>query len=161
MSNFHSFTLKKLGGGNINLADYKNKVVLVVNVASKCGLTPQYKKLELLYREYQAKGFEILGIPCNQFMGQEPGSDEEIQSFCSTKYDVTFSLSGKIDVNGEHRDPLYHFLAGEHAKFPGDIQWNFEKFLIGKNGEVSNRFSPKIEPDDSDLLNHLTDALNA
>src|SRR5690606_4464561 len=120
----------------------------VVNVASKCGLTPQYKKLEPLYREYQAKGFAILGLPCNQFMGQEPGTDEEIQNFCATKYDVTFPLSGKVDVNGANRNPLYTFLAGEQAKFPGDIQWNFEKFLIGKNGDVVKRFSPKVEPDD-------------
>jgi glutathione peroxidase len=159
MSNFHDFSLKSLTDGELNLTDYKNKAVLVVNVASKCGLTPQYEKLEPLYRKYKDQGFIILGIPCNQFMGQEPGSDEEIQSFCRTKYDVTFPLSSKVDVNGETRDPLYNFLAGEQATFPGDIQWNFEKFLIGKDGEVIKRFSPKVEPDDAELVNSLETAL--
>jgi len=160
MSNFHDFKLNKLGAGEIRLADFKGKVVLVVNVASKCGLTPQYKKLEALYREYKDQGLEILGIPCNQFMGQEPGTDAEIQSFCSNKYDVTFPLSGKVDVNGDKRDPLYTFLAGNGATFAGDIQWNFEKFVIGKNGDVVKRFSPKVEPDAAELVSCLKAALN-
>lgn len=159
MSNFYDFSLSKLGGGELKLSDFKGKVVLVVNVASKCGLTPQYKKLEPLYREYKAKGFEVLGIPCNQFMGQEPGSDEEIQSFCSTRYDVTFPMSGKIEVNGEGRDSLYQFLAGTDAAFPGDIQWNFEKFIIGKDGNVLKRFSPKVEPDAEEVIASIKSAL--
>ncbi len=160
MSSFHDYQLNKLGGGNLDLSEFKDKVVLVVNVASKCGLTPQYKKLEPLYREHKSQGFEILGVPCNQFMGQEPGTDEEIQSFCSTKYDVTFPMSGKIEVNGEGRDPLYQFLAGENAAFPGDIQWNFEKFLIGKDGTVLKRFSPRTEPDADDVVSAIKSALS-
>jgi glutathione peroxidase len=160
MSNFHDFKLNKLGGGEIKLSDFQGKVLLVVNVASKCGLTPQYKKLEALYLEYKDQGFEILGIPCNQFMGQEPGTDAEIQNFCSTKYDVTFPLSGKIDVNGDKRDPLYTFLAGSGATFASDIQWNFEKFLIGRNGNVIKRFPPKVEPDATELVSCLKDALH-
>lgn len=159
MSNFHDFTLAKLGGGELPLNTFKGKVVLAVNVASKCGLTPQYEKLEALYREHKDRGFEIIGIPCNQFMEQEPGSDEEIQAFVSSKYNISFPMSGKVDVNGESRDPLYDFLAGENAAFPGDIQWNFEKFLIGKDGQVIKRFSPKVEPDDADLLASLEAAL--
>jgi len=159
MSTFHDFKLRKLVGDTLNLSDFKGKVVLAVNVASKCGLTPQYKALEAMYRQYKDKGLVVLGIPCNQFMGQEPGTEEEIQNFCSTKYDVTFPMTGKVEVNGAGRDPLYKFLAGENAKFPGDIQWNFEKFLIGKNGEVVKRFSPKVVPDDADLIASIEAAL--
>ena len=159
MTTFHDFKLRQLAGTSLNLADYKGKVVLAVNVASKCGLTPQYKKLEAIYRQYKDKGLIVLGIPCNQFMGQEPDTEEEIQSFCSTKYDVTFPLAGKIEVNGAGRDPLYKFLAGEKATFPGDIQWNFEKFLIGKNGDVLKRFSPKAAPDDADIIASIEAAL--
>lgn len=159
MSTFHDFKLRQLAGDALNLSDYKGKAVLAVNVASKCGLTPQYKTLEALYRQYKDKGLVVLGIPCNQFMGQEPGTEAEIQSFCSTRYDVTFPMSGKIEVNGAERDPLYKFLAGEQASFPGDIQWNFEKFLIGKNGEVLKRFSPKVVPDDPDLIASVEAAL--
>lgn len=159
MSNFHDFTLEKLGGGELPLDAFKGKVTLVVNVASKCGLTPQYEKLEPLFQEFKERGFSILGIPCNQFMGQEPGSDEEIQSFCQSKYGVSFPMSGKLDVNGDNRHALYDYLAGDEASFPGDIQWNFEKFLIGKNGEVIQRFAPKAEPDDENLLTVLKAAL--
>ena len=159
MNNFHDFELQDLSGEKLKLSSFQGNVVLIVNVASKCGLTPQYEKLEPLYQQYKDKGLIILGVPCNQFMGQEPGSSEEIQSFCSTKYNVTFPMSSKVDVNGDTRDPLYQFLAGDKAAFPGDIQWNFEKFLIGKDGTVINRFSPKTEPDDSTLMSDLIKAL--
>ena len=159
MSNFHDFKLQALGGGDLALSSFKNKVVLVVNVASKCGLTPQYQALESLQLEYANKGFTVLGIPCNQFMGQEPGSDEEIQAFCTSKFNVTFPLSGKVDVNGDTRDALYQFLTDGDAAFPGDIQWNFEKFLIGKNGQVLGRFSPKTEPNADELVKAITEAL--
>ncbi len=155
MSQFYDFQLTKLGGGELNLGEFKGKALLLVNVASKCGLTPQYEGLEALYQNYQEQGLEILGLPCNQFMGQEPGSDQEIQQFCSTKYRVTFPMSSKIDVNGDNRDPLYEYLAGESAEFPGDIQWNFEKFLVDQNGKVQKRFSPKVEPNDPDLISAI------
>lgn len=159
MSNFFDFQLKALGGNDLPLSEFKGKTILVVNVASKCGLTPQYKALEALQNQYQDKSFTVIGVPCNQFMGQEPGTDEEIQTFCSTKYDITFPLTGKIEVNGEGRDALYTFLAGDKAKFPGDIQWNFEKFLISKEGEVLQRFSPKVEPDASEVITAIEAAL--
>ncbi len=159
MSTIYDFTLNKLGGGQLPLSQFSGKVLLVVNVASKCGLTPQYQQLEAIYRTYKAQGFEVLGIPCNQFMGQEPGSDEEIQSFCSTRYDVSFPMSSKVEVNGAGRDPLYTFLAGDAASFAGDIQWNFEKFLIGKDGGVIQRFSPKVAPDAPEVIEAIRAAL--
>jgi glutathione peroxidase len=136
--------VKTIEGKEVNLADYEGKVVLVVNVASKCGLTPQYKGLEAAYEKYKDQGFVILGFPCNQFGGQEPGSEADIQKFCSSKYNVTFPMFSKIDVNGKETSPLYQSLK---AKFPGDIKWNFEKFLINKKGEVVKRFEPKVKPD--------------
>ena len=123
-------------------------------------LVREGEPLDNIPKSSTEQGFEVLGIPCNQFMGQEPGSDEEIQSFCSTKYNVSFPMTGKIDVNGETRDPLYTFLAGDNATFSGDIQWNFEKFLIAKDGSVLKRFSPKTEPDDADLIASLEAALS-
>ena len=144
---FYNFKMKDIKGNVVALKDFKNKVVLVVNTASKCGLTPQYEGLEALYQKYKDKGFVILGFPCNQFLGQEPGTAEEIQKFCSTKYNVTFPLFEKIEVNGKDANPLYQFLKG---KLPldgkNDIRWNFEKFLIDKNGNPVKRFSPKTKP---------------
>ena len=137
-------TVKNIEGKDVNLADYQGKVVLVVNVASKCGLTPQYKGLEAVYEKYKDKGFVVLGFPCNQFGGQEPGSEADIQQFCSTKYNVTFPMFAKIEVNGKGTSQLYQALK---AKFPGDIKWNFEKFLINKKGEVVKRFAPTVKPD--------------
>lgn len=142
------FTLKALDGTALDLSAFDGKVVLLVNVASQCGLTPQYKGLETLYREYAVRGFAVIGFPCNQFAGQEPGDATEIRQFCSLNYDVTFPLAEKIDVNGAGRHPLYAWLAGEGAAFPGDITWNFEKFLIGRDGEVKARFSPRTPPED-------------
>lgn len=160
MSAFHDITLKALDGQDLPLAPFKSKVVLVVNVASKCGLTPQYAALENLYEQYKDRGLSILGLPCNQFAGQEPGSENEIQSFCQLNYGVTFPMGEKLEVNGAHRHPLYRLLAGEGAEFPGDITWNFEKFLVGRNGAVIARFSPRTAPDDPAVIQAIEKALN-
>jgi len=146
MTNLYQFTLKNIEGHDLPLSAFNNQVILIVNVASQCGLTPQYSELQNLYETYKDKGFEVLGIPCNQFLGQEPGSHEEIKSFCETRYGVTFTVTEKVDVNGSNRTPLYDFLAGDSATFPGDIEWNFEKFLIDRQGNVLQRFSPKVTP---------------
>ena len=159
MSAFHDLKLDALNGGELPLAPFKGQVVLVVNVASKCGLTPQYKALENLYQNYKDKGFNVLGLPCNQFAGQEPGSEKEIQDFCSRNYGVTFPLSAKLEVNGHDRHQLYRLLAGEGAEFPGDITWNFEKFLVGKDGRVLARFSPRTAPDDPAVVQAIEKAL--
>ncbi|MBR7521672.1 MULTISPECIES: glutathione peroxidase [Pseudomonas] len=159
MSAFHELKLEALNGGELPLAPFKGQVVLVVNVASKCGLTPQYKALENLYQVYKDKGFNVLGLPCNQFAGQEPGSEKEIQDFCSLNYGVSFPLAGKLEVNGAQRHSLYRLLAGEGAEFPGDISWNFEKFLVGKDGRVLARFSPRTAPDDPTVVQAIEKAL--
>ncbi|MFD6097121.1 glutathione peroxidase [Nocardiopsis flavescens] len=137
-----------LTGGSADLAGYRGRAVLVVNVASRCGLTPQYAGLEDLQRRYEERGFTVLGVPCNQFMGQEPGTSEEISTFCSTTYGVTFPMTEKVDVNGEGRHALYGELvsAVDAEGHTGDIRWNFEKFLIAPDGTVAARFSPKTEP---------------
>jgi len=154
-----SIPLTTLDGQPASLADHAGKVLLVVNVASKCGLTPQYEGLEKLYREQHDAGLEILGFPANDFMGQEPGSEDEIRSFCSLNYGVTFPLGSKLEVNGPGRHPLYRLLAGEGAEFPGDITWNFEKFLVGQDGRVLARFSPRTTPDDPALIQSIEKAL--
>ncbi|CAL9551036.1 Thioredoxin_glutathione peroxidase BtuE [Nocardiopsis dassonvillei] len=143
-----------LTGGSADLPQYRGKAVLVVNVASRCGLTPQYAGLESLQKRYEERGFTVLGVPCNQFMGQEPGSPEEISAFCSTTYGVTFPMTEKVDVNGEGRHPLYSSLvsvadAGGHS---GDVRWNFEKFLIAPDGTVAARFSPQAEPESEEVV---------
>jgi glutathione peroxidase len=133
----------------VNLSEFKGKVLLIVNVASKCGFTPQYEGLEKLYRKYKDKGFEILAFPCNQFGNQEPGTNEEIKNFCSTKYNVTFRLFDKIDVNGPNTHPLYKFLKEAKPGLMGskDIKWNFTKFLIDRNGNVVERYAPQTTPE--------------
>ena len=138
-----------LSGDAATLADYRGRTVLVVNVASKCGLTPQYEGLERLHERYRDRGFSVLGFPCNQFMGQEPGTSEEIQTFCSVTYGVTFPLFEKIDVNGENRHPIYAELVtvADGDGYEGDVRWNFEKFLIGPDGAVE-RFAPQVDPED-------------
>lgn len=143
------------------LAQAEGKVTLLVNVASKCGLTPQYETLEQLQKTYGAQGFTVVGVPCNQFMGQEPGTSEEIQSFCSSTYGVTFPLTEKIDVNGDNRHALYATLApvSDAEGESGDIRWNFEKFLIGRNGEVIARFHPKAAPDSAEIVSAIEAAL--
>jgi glutathione peroxidase len=159
-TSIHTFATKTLDGKPATLADYKGKVLLVVNTASKCGLTPQYTALEKLQTTYEKKGFSVLGFPCNDFGGQEPGSATEIQTFCSTKYNVTFPLFSKIAVKGDAAAPLYHFLTMDSA-FPGPITWNFEKFLIGTDGKVLARFAPKTTPDDPKVLAAIDEALKA
>ena len=146
--------VKTLDGADADLHDYEGKVALVVNVASKCGLTPQYEGLEKLQKAYGDQGFTVLGFPCNQFLGQEPGSNEEIATFCSTTYGVTFPMFDKIDVNGDEQHPLYAELTQvEDAEgAAGDVQWNFEKFLVAPGGEVVARFSPTVVPDDPALI---------
>jgi glutathione peroxidase len=146
--------LTTLDGRPTSLADYGDRAVLVVNVASKCGLTPQYSSLEQLARDYGERGLTVVGVPCNQFMGQEPGSAEEIQAFCSTTYGVTFPLLAKSEVNGPDRHPLYAELTTtpDADGQAGDVQWNFEKFLIAPGGKVVNRFRPRTVPDAPDVI---------
>jgi glutathione peroxidase len=161
MASIHDFTVKTLDGHDKKLADYRGKVLLVVNVASRCGLTPQYTALESLYKEYKDEGLEVLGFPCNDFAGQEPGTEAEIQAFCSTNYDVTFPLFKKVRVLGDQREPLYQYLTTERSEpdGPGDIAWNFAKFVIGKDGNVVARFSPKTAPDAPELIAAIDKAL--
>jgi glutathione peroxidase len=178
MTSTHDFTATTADGKEVPLSDYAGKVLLIVNVASKCGLTPQYEGLESLYRDEAGHGLEILGFPCNQFKGQEPGTNEEIQDFCKATYDVTFPVFAKIDVNGDDADPLYKYL---REQAPGDwgprygdfynrlsairaeadgtdeVKWNFTKFLIGRDGTVIKRYEPPVPPAEikADLENYL------
>lgn len=178
MTSAHDFAVATADGGRIALREFEGKVLLVVNVASRCGLTPQYEGLESLYRQYKVRGLEILGLPCNQFKGQEPGSDAEIQAFCTSTYDVTFPVFAKIEVNGPHTHPLYQYL---RAEAPGDfgphygafydaisrirpeadgtdeIKWNFTKFLIDRDGTVLKRYEPPVVPTEigTELENYL------
>ncbi|MGD1088098.1 MAG: glutathione peroxidase [Verrucomicrobiota bacterium] len=157
----YDITVKDIDGKDTTLNVYKGRVVLIVNVASKCGFTPQYKNLEAVYQKYKDQGFVILGFPCNQFGGQEPGSDEEIKQFCTSKYSVTFPIFDKIEVNGPNRHPLYVVLAGENSPFPGNITWNFNKFLISRNGRILKRFDSKIKPDAPQMIEAIEAALAA
>jgi glutathione peroxidase len=143
-----------LDGVPLDLSTYKGRAVLVVNVASKCGLTPQYRGLEALQEQYGDRGFTVLGVPCNQFAGQEPGSAEEIQTFCSTTYGVTFPLTEKVDVNGDDRHPLYQQLTAveDGAGQAGDVTWNFEKFLVAPDGRIVGRFRPQVEPQSPEVV---------
>src|SRR5580765_911111 len=160
-SSIYDIKVKDIDGKDTSLAAYKGKVLLIVNVASKCGLTPQYKALEAVHEKYKAKGFTVLGFPCNQFGGQEPGTNEEIKQFCSSKYSVTFPLCDKLEVNRPGRHPLYVALAGKESPFPGEIKWNFGKFLIGKEGKIIKRFEPKTTPDDPEVIKAIEAALAA
>ena len=157
----YDIKLKDIDGKDTTLAPYKGKAVLIVNVASKCGYTRQYSGLEATYQKYKDQGFVILGFPCNQFGGQEPGTNEEIKQFCSSKFNVTFPLYDKIEVNGANRHPLYVALAGKDSPFPGDIKWNFNKFLIGKDGKILKRFDSKVTPDSEELTKAVEAALAA
>jgi glutathione peroxidase len=149
-----NFTMKSLGGKEVDLSKFQGKVVMIVNVASKCGLTPQYKQLQALHEKYEKDGLVILGFPCNQFLSQEPGTAEDIQKFCTVNYGVTFPLFAKIDVNGDGACPLYKHLTALVTKptGAGKISWNFEKFVIGRNGEVVARFSPRTSPDAAEVV---------
>jgi glutathione peroxidase len=152
MSTIYDFTAKALEGQEVPLANYAGEVLLVVNTASKCGFTPQYQGLEALYRKYHARGFTVLGFPCNQFGAQEPGSAAEIARFCSQSYDVTFPMFEKIEVNGANAHPLFRFLKGEAKGILGTeaIKWNFTKFLVNRNGSVAARFAPTVAPEELD-----------
>jgi glutathione peroxidase len=147
------FTMTSIDGKPVDLSNYKGKVVLFVNVASRCGLTPQYEALEALYKKYQDQGFVILGFPANEFGHQEPGTNEEIVKFCQSKYSVDFPMFAKIVVKGEGISPLYDYLTSAQTdpKFAGEINWNFEKFLVGRDGQVVNRFSPRTKPDSPEV----------
>lgn len=152
-----------LTGGSADLAQYAGQVVLIVNVASRCGLTPQYAGLEKLHEQYSGQGFTVLGVPCNQFLGQEPGSAEEIAEFCSATYGVTFPMTEKVEVNGENRHPLYARLVDfpDAEGHTGDIRWNFEKFLLGRDGTVVARFSPQTEPGSDEVVTAVEAQLSA
>ncbi|WP_414945046.1 glutathione peroxidase [Amycolatopsis sp. cmx-11-32] len=159
----HDIPLKTLAGEDTTLGALEGKTLLVVNVASKCGLTPQYTGLEKLQERYSDKGFSVVGFPCNQFAGQEPGTAEEIQTFCSTTYGVTFPLFAKLDVNGESRHPLYAELTetADAEGASGDVQWNFEKFLVAPSGEVVGRFRPRTDPEDKAIIKAIEATVGA
>lgn len=155
------FTVKNIQGKEVNLKDYKGNVLLIVNVASECGLTPQYDGLEKLYAKYKDQGLRILAFPCNDFGAQEPGTEEQIAAFCKTEYGVTFDLFSKVKVKGEEKAPLYDYLTSEktNGEFAGEIQWNFQKYLVDREGNVIARFDPKVKPDDEALVAKLVAAL--
>jgi glutathione peroxidase len=159
----HDFTCRTIDGKERSLDAYKGRVLLVVNVASRCGLTPQYEGLQQLYDGYRERGLEVLGFPCNQFAGQEPGSEADIQSFCSTQYGVTFPLFAKVDVNGGARAPLYEWLTQQDVgpEGAGDIKWNFGKFLVGRDGRVVARFDPRTAPTSLELVEAVEQALGS
>jgi len=156
-SSVHEFTLNTIDGSPQFLAAYKGRVALLVNVASKCGYTPQYTGLEALYEKYKSQGFVILGFPANNFGAQEPGTNEEIKAFCSSKYMVTFPMFAKISVKGDDQAPLYKFLTGATG---GDIKWNFTKILVDENGKILNRFESKVEPNAPELVGAVEKALH-
>lgn len=152
---------RTIEGKPTSLADFKGQVVLLVNTASKCGLTGQYAGLQKIFTRYQDRGFVVLGFPCNDFMGQEPGSHEEIAEFCSTRYDVTFPLMEKIHVKGKDQHPLYQALTGRDGAFPGQVKWNFGKFLIARDGTPLARFSPRDKPESEPVIRAIEQALDA
>jgi glutathione peroxidase len=155
-SSIYDFTLKSIDGKPTPLAEFKGKVVLLVNVASKCGFTPQYAGLEKLYEQYKDRGFVIVGVPANNFGGQEPGTNEEIKTFCSRNYNVSFPMMSKVSVKGDDKTPLYQYLTESSG---GEIKWNFTKFLVDKNGKVVARFEPKVTPDSPEVTSAIEKAL--
>ena len=154
----HDFKMKNIEGKDVELSEYKGKVLLVVNVASKCGATPQYEQLQALQDKYKEKGLVVVGVPCNQFGGQEPGTEKDIQKFCTDKYKVTFPMMSKVDVNGEKEAPLYKFLKS-HAESKDDVKWNFEKFIVSKEGTVVGRFGTKTKPDADEVVSVIESEL--
>ena len=157
----YEIPLKDIEGKATTLEAYRGKVLLIVNVASECGYTPQYQGLQAVFEKYQSQGLVVLGFPCNQFGGQEPGSNAQIKQFCSTTFHVTFPLFDKLDVNGGKRHPLYAALAGPASPFPGHISWNFNKFLVGRDGKILQRFDSSAEPDAKDVVRAIEAALAA
>jgi glutathione peroxidase len=157
----YDIPLKDIDGNSTSLKPYQGKVLLIVNVASKCGFTPQYKGLEAIYQKYSAQGLVVCGFPCNQFLSQEPGTDADIKEFCTSKYNVTFPMFSKLEVNGAQRHPLYVQLAGTNSPFPGNIKWNFTKFLIGRDGHIVARFGSTTKPESEELTKAIEAALAA
>jgi glutathione peroxidase len=160
-ASLYDLSAKDIDGRPVKLESYRGKVLLIVNVASECGYTPQYQGLQTLFEKYESKGLVVLGFPCNQFGAQEPGTNAEIKSFCSSKFHVTFPLFEKIDVNGGKRDPIYAQLAGPTSPFPGDIKWNFNKFLVGRDGKILKRFGSGVAPSAAQLIEAVESALAA
>lgn len=159
MKSLSQIPLENIDGQPTTLEAQKAKVMLVVNVASRCGLTPQYQALEKVHRQFKDRGFSVVGFPCNDFGAQEPGTPAEIKEFCSTKYNVSFPMMGKVHVKGPQQHPLYAALTGKDAAFPGEIAWNFGKFLVTANGKVLQRFEPRTTPDDPAILKAIESAL--
>ena len=157
----YDFTIKSIDGQPVSLKNYSGKVVMLVNVASKCGFTPQYSSLESLYEKYKDRGFVIVGVPANNFMQQEPGTNEEIKAFCTRKYNVTFPMMSKVSVLGEDETPLYRFLTDKstNPQYSGDIKWNFTKFLFDRNGNPVARFEPPVKPDSPEVQSAIESAL--
>ncbi len=161
MNSIYDFTVKDIDGKNVKLEQFKGKVMLVVNVASKCGFTPQYKGLQEIYSQYKDEGFVILGFPANNFLHQEPGTNEEIKQFCSLNYNVTFPMFSKISVKGKNIAPLYKFLTEKESnpEFSGGISWNFNKFLISRDGKIVARFGTRTKPESEEVIQAITKAL--
>ncbi len=157
--NIYDLKVRTMEGGEKNLSDYKDKVLLIVNVASRCGYTTQYEGLENIYQKYKDKGFEVLAFPCNDFGGQEPGTNDEIRTFCESKYNVTFALFDKLKVLGEDKSPLYSRLT-ENSDPSGDIEWNFEKFIIDKRGNIVSRFRSRTKPESEEVTKAIETLLN-
>ena len=153
--------LKDINGKDTSLKAYEGKVLLIVNVASRCGNTPQYKPLQAIYDKYKEKGFEVLGFPCNDFGAQEPGNNEQIKEFCTKEYNVTFPMFDKLHVKGPEQHPLYTALSGKESPYPGNVTWNFGKFLIGRDGKILKRFDPKTKPDSAEVTQAIESALAA
>jgi len=159
-ANIYKYSVKNIKKEDVNLKSYEGKVLLIVNVASECGYTPQYEGLEKIYKKYNAKGFEILAFPCNDFGGQEPGTNEEIQKFCSINYNVTFPLFDKISVKGSEKTELYIMLTDNKVTGKSEIAWNFEKFLVDKNGNVVANFKSKAKPESAEITSEIEKLLN-
>lgn len=160
-ASLYTIPVTDISGHETTLAPYSGKVVMIVNVASKCGNTPQYEGLEALYQEHKDDGLVILGFPCNQFGGQEPGTNADIVEFCTANYGVTFPLFDKVDVKGENQHPLYAALSGKDSPFPGDVGWNFGKFLVGRDGTIIARFDPRTKPESEEVTSAVEAALAA
>ncbi len=158
----YDFSLKDIDGNEVKLEKFKGNVLLIVNTASRCGYTPQYEALQAVYERFKDKGFYVLGFPANNFMGQEPGSDKEIKEFCTLRYNVTFPMFSKISVTGSDQHPLYRFLTNKktNPEFSGDITWNFNKFLISRDGKIIGRFGSKDKPDDAVVISAIENALS-
>jgi glutathione peroxidase len=158
-ASLYDIPLKDIDGKDTSLKSYEGKVLLIVNVASKCGNTKQYTELQEIYKQYAKQGFTVLGFPSNDFGGQEPGTNLEIKEFCSTKYHVSFPMFDKVTVKGADKHPLYETLSGKESPFPGDVKWNFGKFLIGRDGKIVARFEPKTQPDTKEVTTAIEAAL--